>query len=41
MTRFEVLERRGNLHVVRQPSPWSLTADPAERIKDVLSSLRK
>ncbi|AUX33071.1 MULTISPECIES: glycogen debranching N-terminal domain-containing protein [Sorangium] len=40
-TRFEVLERRGDLHVVRQPSPWSLTAGPAERIKDVLSSLRK
>ncbi|KYF91400.1 amylo-alpha-1,6-glucosidase [Sorangium cellulosum] len=40
-TRFEVLDRRGPLHVVRQPSPWSLTAGPAERIKDVLSSLRK
>ena len=29
----------GALHVVRQPSPWSLTASFAERLKDVLSSL--
>ncbi|HWW74734.1 MAG TPA: hypothetical protein VNZ44_05010, partial [Pyrinomonadaceae bacterium] len=36
---YEVLEKRGTLHVVRQPSPWSLTAGWAERIKDALTSL--
>ena len=29
---YEVLDKRGHLHVVRQPSPWSLTASPAERL---------
>jgi glycogen debranching enzyme len=36
---YEVLSRTGTLHVVRQPSPWSLTAGLGERVKDVLSSL--
>lgn len=36
---YEVLDRRGTLHVLRQPSPWSLTAGFAERLKDVLASL--
>jgi glycogen debranching enzyme len=36
---YEVLDKRGPLHVVRQPSPWSLTASFAERLKDVLTSL--
>ena len=31
--------KRGRLHVVRQPSPWSLTAGFAERLRDALSSL--
>lgn len=38
-THFDVLEKRGTLHVLRQPSPWSLTANFAERIEDVLESL--
>src|SRR5579872_4442705 len=38
-THFDVLEKRGRLHVLRQPSPWSLTAGVTERIKDVMSSL--
>jgi glycogen debranching enzyme len=38
-TDFEVLEKRGTLHVLRQPSPWSLTAGLGERIKDVVESL--
>lgn len=38
-THFEVLEKKGRLHVLRQPSPWSLTANFAERIEDVLESL--
>jgi glycogen debranching enzyme len=36
---YEVLDKRGPLHVVRQPSPWSLTASYGERIQDALSSL--
>ena len=35
---YEVLDKRGHLHVVRQPSPWSLTAGPIERMVDVLES---
>ncbi len=38
-TRFDVLEKRGKLHILRQPSPWSLTAGVGERIKDVMESL--
>ncbi|HZR30066.1 MAG TPA: glycogen debranching N-terminal domain-containing protein [Terriglobales bacterium] len=38
-TQFEVLEQRGKLHIIRQPSPWSLTATLGERLKDVLASL--
>lgn len=36
---YEVLDKRGPLHVFRQPSPWSLTAGFAERLKDGLTSL--
>jgi hypothetical protein len=36
---YEVLDRRGPLHVIRQPSPWSLTASFAERLKDALTSM--
>ena len=36
---YEVMDKRGPLHVFRQPSPWSLTAGFAERLKDVLTSL--
>ena len=35
---YEVLDKWGHLHVVRQPSPWSLTASPAERLVDILTS---
>jgi glycogen debranching enzyme len=38
---FEVLDKRGALHILRQPSPWSLTASFAERVKDTLTSLIK
>ena len=38
-THFDVLEKRGRLRVLRQPSPWSLTAGVGERIKDVMESL--
>lgn len=40
-TEFTVLDKRGTLHVVRQPSPQSLTADWSERVRDVLSSLHR
>ena len=36
---YEVLEERGHLHVVRQPSPWSLTAGPVERMSMFLKAL--
>ena len=38
-TDFEVLEKDGKLHLLRQPSPWSLTAGLAERAKDAVASL--
>ncbi len=38
-THFDVVEKRGKLHVLRQPSPWSLTAGLGERLKDVMESL--
>ncbi len=36
---YDVLEQRGDLHVIRQPSPWSLTANFGERVKDAIVSL--
>jgi hypothetical protein len=36
---YEVLDKRGPLHIVRQPSPWSLTATFGERLQDALTSL--
>jgi glycogen debranching enzyme len=36
---YKVLRKRGKLHVVRQPTPWSLTATWAERLRDWLVSL--
>ncbi len=38
-THFEILAKRGRLHILRQPSPWSLTSGPGERLKDVIESL--
>ena len=38
-TTYRVLGQRGKLHVVRQATPWSLTAQPAARLRDALSSL--
>lgn len=36
---WELLDQRGTLHILRQPSPWSLTATFAERLRDTLASL--
>jgi len=36
---YDVLDKRGHLHVVRQPSPWSLTAGFGERVRDAVESV--
>ncbi len=36
---YQVLAAHGPIHVVRQPSPWSLTAGLGERVEDALVSL--
>ena len=36
---YEVQDVRGPLHVLRQPSPWSLTSGWVERLQDAISSL--
>ena len=36
---YDVLGQKGKLHVLRQPSPWSLTAGLGERVKDAIVSL--
>ncbi len=38
-TGVEVVHKEGRLRVVRQPSPWSLTATFAERARDIVASL--
>lgn len=38
-TDYKVMDLRGMLHVVRQPSPWSVTSGWAERVKDAVTSL--
>ena len=36
---FRILEQHGTLHVVKQATPWSLTTQPAARLRDALASL--
>jgi glycogen debranching enzyme len=36
---YEILDQRGKLHIIRQPSPWSLTAGWGERVHDAIESL--
>jgi glycogen debranching enzyme len=38
-TDYEILDQREKLHIVRQPSPWSLTAGGGERMRDAIQSL--
>lgn len=38
-TDYRVTDQHGALHVIRQPSPWSLTAGFGERVKDAVMSL--
>ncbi|HEX6096936.1 MAG TPA: glycogen debranching N-terminal domain-containing protein [Thermoanaerobaculia bacterium] len=40
-TAYRILDKRGTLHVVRQATPWSLTSQPAERLRDALASLKE
>jgi glycogen debranching enzyme len=36
---YRVLNTRGRLHVLRQPSPWSVSATTGERVRDLFESL--
>jgi glycogen debranching enzyme len=36
-THFTIVEKRGRLRVLRQPSPWSLSAGVGERMRDLLA----
>lgn len=38
-SEYEVLSTEGPVHVVRQPSPWSMTATLPERARDLFVSL--
>jgi glycogen debranching enzyme len=38
-SRYQILDQRGRLHVIRQPSPWSLTTSVGTRLRDALTSL--
>lgn len=38
-TDYKVLEKRGRLRILRQPSPWSFTATLSERGRDALASI--
>lgn len=38
-TDYRITDQRGRLHVVRQPSPWSLTASVGERLANLFASL--
>jgi glycogen debranching enzyme len=38
-TDYEVIEKVGTLHILRQPSPWSLTAGVGERFRALVSTI--
>lgn len=38
-THFQVLDQRGKLHILRQPSPWSVSAGFGERLEDIFESI--
>lgn len=38
-TDYTITDLRGSLHIIRQPSPWSLTTGWAERTRDIVESL--
>src|SRR5581483_2030141 len=36
---YEIIDKHGTLHVIAQPSPWSLTTGPMERVMDLLQGV--
>jgi glycogen debranching enzyme len=38
-TQYKILDLQGSLHVIHQPSPWSITVGWAERVHDAVMSL--
>ncbi|MGH9573763.1 MAG: glycogen debranching N-terminal domain-containing protein [Candidatus Acidiferrales bacterium] len=38
-TQYKILDIEGSLHVIHQPSPWSITSGWAERVHDAVMSL--
>lgn len=38
-TEYRILEMKSSLHVIHQPSPWSITSGWAERVRDAVMSL--
>lgn len=38
-TAYDIEQLRGDLHIMRQPSPWSLIARYGERVKEAITSL--
>lgn len=40
-TSYRILDKHGTLRVVRQATPWSLTSQPADRLRDALASLKE
>jgi glycogen debranching enzyme len=38
-TDYQIVDLNGPLHILRQPSPWSVTSGWAERTKDLIASL--
>lgn len=38
-SHYRVEKKQGTLHIVHQPSPWSLTATPGRHIRDAFASL--
>ncbi len=38
-SEYKILDQQGTLHLIRQPSPWSLVAGWGERVRDAIDSL--
>ncbi len=38
-TEYKILDLTGSLHVIHQPSPWSITSGWVERVRDAVESL--
>ncbi|HEY6467741.1 MAG TPA: glycogen debranching N-terminal domain-containing protein [Candidatus Acidoferrales bacterium] len=39
-TDYEIVKHKGTLHIVKQPSPWSVTSGWVERIQDLVASIK-